>query len=386
MRTYLIHYSSDIGLKAQNRRDFIRQLRRNIRRQHPAVQSVEHLMGRLVALSPQEEDFSDVFGVAWWAEARRLPLDWDAIVAEAVALARRHARPGMKFAVRARRAEKRFPLNSQEIGREVGAAIVEATGMGVDLTNPDLEVFVEIAPEAAFVFAERHAGPQGLPVGTSGHWFGLYSGGIDSVVAAYLMGRRGARVDLVHFHVFANAEPARSQKVGRLAAMLGKYLPGLRVFYVPMRFYREQISALPRRYRPYRVVAFRRFMVRVAAALAREHSGQALFTGDNLGQVASQTIENMLAVNAAVDFPIFRPLLAFQKQEIIDLGERLGFYELAKQPYEDGCTMMAQRPSTKVRIPQVEELESHLDLTAAIEQTLAAVEIDHPQSLNPSIP
>ncbi len=371
MPTYLIHYSSEIGLKGHNRRDFINQLRRNIRRQHPAVTAVEHLMGRLVAQSPEEENFSDVFGVAWWAKVQALPPEMEAITAAAVAEAQKQAARGKTFAIRARRADKRFPLNSQGIGREVGAAVAQATGMGVNLTAPDVEVFVEIAPGTAFVFAARHPGPNGFPVGMSGKLVGLYSGGIDSVIAAFLMARRGARIALVHFHVFENAETAHQQKVGQLAAMLGRYIPNLKVHYLPYRPYHRRAEDIVRKYQPYRVVVFRRFMARTAAALAQQEGGRALFTGDSLGQVASQTLDNMLAVNAALaGFPIFRPLLGWTKQEIIDWGERLGFYDLAKQPYRDGCALLAKKPATRAHLDRIEEMEALLDIPALIEETL----------------
>ncbi len=376
MPTYLIHYSSEIGLKGNNRRDFINQLRRNIRRQHPAVTSVEHLMGRLVAESSQQEAFDNVFGVAWWAEAQTLPADIVAIREAAVALGKAQAAAGKTFAIRARRADKRFPFNSQEIGREIGAAVVEATGMGVNLTAPDVEIFVEIAPGTAFVFSERHPGPQGFPVGVSGKLFGLYSGGIDSVLATYLMARRGARITLVHFHVFPQGEEAHRQKVGKLASMLGQYIPGLKVHYLPYRPYHARVSRLPRKFQPYRVVTFRRFMARAAATLAQREGGKAVFTGDSLGQVASQTLENMLAVNDALaGFPIFRPLLAWDKQEIITWGERLGFYDLAKQPYKDGCALMAKKPATRAHLDRVQEMEARLNIPALLEETLAQDEV-----------
>ncbi len=378
MPTYLIHYSSEIGLKGHNRRDFINQLRRNIRRQHPAVTSVEHLMGRLVAESPKAEDFGDVFGVAWWAKARALPAEMGAINAAAVEAARKLAAPGKTFAIRPRRADKRFPLNSQGIGRDVGAAVVEATGMGVDLTSPDIEIFVEIAPGTAFVFAERHSGPNGFPVGMSGKLLGLYSGGIDSMLAAYLMARRGARIALVHFHVFESAAEAHAQKVGKLAAKLGRNIPGLKVHYLPYRPYHRRAADIVRRYQAYRVVAFRRFMARTAAALAQQEHAKALFSGDSLGQVASQTLENMLAVNDALaGFPIFRPLIGWTKQEIIDWGEGLGFYDLAKQPYRDGCALLAKKPSTRANLARVAEMEALLDIPSLIEETLAQIETIH---------
>ncbi len=376
MPVYLIHYSSEIGLKGKNRRDFISQLQRNIRRQL-GVKQVEHLMGRLLVADPRPEvDFSRVFGVAWWASVQAGPPDMAWILAEAVAQAQRHPLAGQKptFAVRAKRADKTFPSTSEQIQRQVGAAIVEALGWPVNLREPQVVIHVEVAPGRAFVFSQRHPGYQGLPVGISGKVVGLYSGGIDSAIAAWLMARRGAQVTLVHFHAFVDAQPAHQGKAGRLAALLGAYIPGLQVHYVPYYPFQIATAGLERRDQRYELVTFRRFMARAAERIAQRVGARAIFTGDSLGQVASQTLENMTAVDAAVQIPIFRPLIAWNKQEIIDLGERLGFYEVAKEPYKDCCSIISTHPATRAKLPVVERMEAALNLESLLEESLRQAE------------
>ncbi len=376
MPVYLVHYSSEIGLKGKNRRDFITQLRRNIRRQL-GVSSVEHLMGRLVVEDERPDlDFSRVFGVAWWAEAIPVAPDMAAIKAEAVRQARAHPLAGRNptFAVRANRADKTFPFNSMQIEREVGAAVVEATGWKVNLNRPSVTIHVEVAPGRVFVFGQKKAGHQGLPVGTAGRAVGLFSGGIDSVMAAWLMARRGAEVALVHFHAFVKGEQAHREKAGRLAEMLGRYIPGLKVYYVPYYHFQIATAGLAQRTQRYELVVFRRFMARAAERIAKQIGAPVLFTGDSLGQVASQTLGNMVMVDRAVALPVFRPLVAWNKQEIIDLGERLGFYEVAKQPYKDCCSIISTHPATRPNPEAIARMEDELHIETLLDQTLAEVE------------
>ncbi len=373
--TYLVHYSSDIGLKGKNRPDFVKQLKRNLRRQLP-LRRVREERGRLLAEGPPGLNLARVFGVAWWAEPRLVPPRWEDIVAAGVALAQKAVAQGRArtFAVRARRADKSFPKRTLEMERELGAAIVQATGLKVNLTQPDLTVQVEVIPGRAFVFTNRKKGFQGLPVGVSGAVMGLFSGGVDSLMAAWFMARRGAAVELVHFHAFTAARYAHHDKAGRLAQALAAYIPGLKVHYVPYHLFQAATLDLPPRQARYELVVFRRFMARLAARLARQRGAAALFTGDSLAQVASQTMENLTAVDAALDFPLFRPLIAFNKQETIAWAERLGFYDLAKQPYKDCCAIISRNPATKARLEVVEAIEARIGVDALLDASLAEVE------------
>lgn len=376
MPLYLIHYGSEVGLKGKNRGDFIRRLQHNIKRQL-GVRWVEHLMGRLLVEDERPDlDFSRVFGVAWWAEAVAVAPEMAAITAEAVRQAQSHPLAGQQptFAVRATRADKSFPHTSVEIEREVGTAVAAATGWQVDLKHPQVTLHIEVAPGRVFVFSRRHKGHHGLPVGTSGKVVGLFSGGIDSVIAAWLLARRGATVELVHFHAFAAARYAHAEKVGRLAELLAAYIPDLKVHYVPYHLFQVATAGLARRNQRYELVVFRRYMARVAERLAQRLGAYALFTGDSLGQVASQTVENLTLVDRAVNLPIFRPLIGWNKQEIIDLGERLRFYAVAKQPYKDCCSIISTHPATRARLEVVERMEADLGIESLVQAALADVE------------
>ncbi len=379
MPLYLVHYSSEVGLKGQNRGAFIRQLQRNIRAQLP-VTKVQFWQGRLLVESPHEDlDFSRVFGVAWWTRPHVVePATPEALHAAVQSMARalqdRYTQPPT-FAVRARRVDKRFPLNTLQLERELGAAVVQAVGWKVDLTTPQVTFYVDVLPGRAFLYIEKHPGHHGLPVGVSGRAFGLYSGGIDSIMAAWYMARRGVEVELVHFHAFTEARHAHEGRAGKLAQHLARYLPRLRVHYLPYHHFMAATLDLQGREQRYELVLFRRFMARIAEHLARQEGGQAIFTGDSLGQVASQTMENLAAVDEAVSLPFFRPLLAFNKQEIIDQGERLGFYALVLEPYKDCCSIVSRNPATRSRLERIRDLEARLPLQEAMARTLEEREV-----------
>jgi len=365
---YVVHYG-EIGLKGRNRPDFEIQLADNIRAQH-AVQRVDRLRGRLIAHSERAVDLSDVFGIAWWAHARPVEASVDAIRQEGMALAKAEIGEAESFAVRTSRADKSFPLRSQELERLVGGDLDEALDVPVDLDDPAFTLHIEIAEGSAFLYGRRHAGPRGLPAGISGKLIGLYSAGIDSAVAAYLMGKRGAAVELVHFHAMAAAEHADERKAGRLARRIAGYFPSIRVHYVPYHHFQVATLGLDRHQRQ-ELVVFRRFMARAAARLAERQGALALFSGDNLGQVASQTLENLVAVDQSIGRSIFRPLIAYDKQEIIDLGKRLGFDQIANEPYKDCCSIIAQHPATRANLTYVQAIEDEIGIVDLIQASLA---------------
>lgn len=374
MPLYLVHYGSEIGLKGKNRSDFIHQLKRNIQAQLP-VERVRPLHGRLLVESPRDDlDFSLVFGVAWWTRPLVVENPTPQALSEAIVVLARQAREDFDqdptFAVRARRADKTFPWNTLTLERELGASVVQALGWQVNLSRPQVTLHVELVPGRAFLYHQKHPGHHGLPVGSTGRAFGLFSGGIDSVMAAWYMARRGVEVELVHFHAFTQARYANEGRAGKLARHLARYLPRLRVHYFPYHHFQAATLDLSPKEQRYELVVFRRFMARIAEILARQGRGQAIFTGDSLGQVASQTMENIAAVDAAVSIPFFRPLLTFNKQEIIDMGERLGFYQLVLEPYKDCCSIISRNPATRARMDLVEAIEESIHLPRLLETTL----------------
>ncbi|NOZ05697.1 MAG: tRNA 4-thiouridine(8) synthase ThiI [Chloroflexi bacterium] len=373
----VVHYA-ELGLKGKNRPFFERQLAKNIRAVLTELGPVQtkRFWGRLLVTIPASTPFAEVrkrlqplFGMAYFAPVRVVSQAWDDIQEAVLEQARLLLDPDTSFRVKAHRGDKRFPLISPEIGRQLGAAIVAMTGSPVDLQSPAVTIYVNIQVEHAYIFAEKIPGAGGLPVGVTGRVMGLLSGGIDSPVAAHLMLKRGCKVDFVHFHALRSAEEAANSKIVELArhVITPQGIPA-QVHLVPYHPFQMRLLTNESRYE---LVIFRRFMARVAQDLARQHHAQAIVTGDNLGQVASQTLENLVAVEEAVEMPIFRPLLCFDKQEIIGLAQQLGTFDLSVQPYKDCCSIVDRHPATRVRADQLTEIESAIDFPQLIADSLA---------------
>ena len=377
MKSIVVHYQ-EIALKGSNRPWFIARLVRNLRQavSDLDVVAVRALMGRIeVQLGPAadwnavRDRIAGVFGVANFAKAGRAPLDLDAIAREIlVDLGDREART---FRVSARRADKRFPLTSPQIEREVGGRIKLAKGWTVDLDHPELTIHVEALTSEAFYFFGKERVAGGLPAGTSGRVVCLISGGIDSPVAAWRMMRRGCRVLFVHFHSYPILSRASQEKVRELVALLTRYQFESRLFLVPFGEIQQRVvlAVAP----PLRVVIYRRLMMRIAQEIARRHRAQALVTGEVVGQVASQTVENLAAIGTVVSLPVLRPLIGMDKDEISAEAARLGTYPISIIPDQDCCTLFTPRhPATKARRSDVERAEEPLAIAEMVDEALAA--------------
>ncbi|HLU99735.1 MAG TPA: tRNA uracil 4-sulfurtransferase ThiI [Acidobacteriota bacterium] len=365
---YLVHYG-ELGLKGRNRPQFEERLVANIRYQHPGT-TVERRNGRLVVTSPREIDLSNVFGIAWWAPARLIESDPKRIEEEVLEEARRYASTASSFAVRVNRPYKEFPMKTPEIERWLGSRVQELTNLPVNLTHPDLTFHLEITGRTTFLHTRRNPGIRGLPVGVSGRLVGLFSGGVDSVVATYMMARRGAKVELVHFYALHDPQIVHEEKVGELVRLLSHFIPRLRIHYFP--YHRFQVTglAISGPLQRQELVVFRRFMVRVAQKLAQQRKAPGLFTGDSLGQVASQTLPNLRAMDDIAELSIFRPLCGMDKEEIIDYARRIGLFEAATKPYKDCCSLIARNPATVARMSQVLEIEKLIGIDELVERTL----------------
>jgi thiamine biosynthesis protein ThiI len=252
-------------------------------------------------------------------------------------------------------------LTSPEINRQLGAAVKENSGARVDLSHAELTVFVEILPRDAFFGFHKIPGPGGLPVGASGRLVSLISGGIDSPVAAYRMMQRGCRLIFVHFHSAPYLDKTSQEKVRKLVSELTRHQFQSRLYLVPFGEIQRQIVAAVNR--PLRVVLYRRMMLRIAEAVARGEKAKALVTGESLGQVASQTLENMAVIQQAAALPILRPLVGMDKQEIIDQSRRIGTFDISSMPDQDCCQLFVPKhPATKAKLREVEEAESSLEI------------------------
>ena len=383
MESVIVHYH-EIALKGRNRPWFIRRLVSNLRAvtADADVFAVQALMGRLeLTLGPDadwatvQRRLSKTFGVANFSRARRSGLTIDEISASILDDVTACKYPdGLSFRVTARRADKAYPLTSPEIEREVGGRIKAATNWKVDLTHPELVVTIEILPNEAFFSLEKHRGPGGLPSGTSGRVLSLLSGGIDSPVAAFRLMSRGCRVRFVHFHSYPLLSRASLDKVHEIAELLTTYQLTSRLYVVAFGEIQRQIvlSAPPR----LRVVLYRRLMMRIAERLALRCRAGALVTGEAVGQVASQTIENLSVINAAVSLPVLRPLIGSDKDEISDEARSLGTYPISIIPDQDCCQLFTPRnPTTRARLGQVEDAEADLPVDEMVAGAVEGVEV-----------
>ncbi len=372
-------HSPEITLKGRNKRAFWAQLQDNatmVLRALDLSWPVQRVRGRLFveavdytseALGKALDALERLAGVTSIPVAIRYPRE--DIAPDGVAdrgrfedvvlhLARETYAPGKSFAVRVRRVDKRFALSAAELEKWLGQVIRDRTEWDqVRLNEPDQTFYIDIYTDSIFFYGVRAKGVGGLPVGTSGHVVSLLSGGIDSPVASYLMARRGCSVDWLHMSAtHVTAEGLVDSVPDRLARELSRYTLRSRMCVVPYTHFDLALSGRSTGYEP---VLFRRFLFRVGAALARRASAVALVTGDSLSQVASQTIENLIASDKAVDVPVLRPLIGFDKQEIMDLGEKIGTYPISIEPYKDCCALYAQNARTRTRDRVLSSIEEN---------------------------
>ena len=379
----IVHYG-ELALKGRNRPWFVSMLVRSIKEVLKGldVRGVKPLVGRIVIrLGPEgdrqwdeiRERLSRLPGIGNFARATHVAPDLDAIataVAEGVA-----GRSAASFRVTARRADKRFLTPSPDIEREVGRRVQNATGWPVNLNHPDMHIRIEVLTEDAFFHFMKEPGVGGLPIGTSGKVMTLLSGGIDSPVAAWRLMRRGCRTHFVHFHSYPIQSRASQDKARELARLLTRFQLRSRLFLVPFGSIQQQVVvAVPP---PLRVVVYRRLMMRIAERIAQTAGAHALVTGDSVGQVASQTIENLAAVGEVTTLPILRPLIGFHKEEITRDAQRIGTYETSILPDEDCCRLFTPRyPTTGARPGEAEAAEAGLDIGTLVDRALAETSVE----------
>jgi thiamine biosynthesis protein ThiI len=383
MSSVVVHYG-ELALKGRNRPWFIKTLVRVIQAALAglSVVSVGALVGRIVVSFENEEDWPEIAcrlarlpGIGNFSLARHVEPDLDAIAAAVVAgLAGRPPVPS--FRVMARRADKRFPVPSPDMERYIGRQVQERTGWPVNLSHPAFVIRVEVLTHDAFFSFDREPGTGGLPIGTGGRVMTLLSGGIDSPVAAWRLIRRGCRTHFVHFHSYPILSHTSQDKARALVRILTRSQLRSRLHLVAFAGIQQQIVVtVPP---PLRVVVYRRMMLRIAEELARRSGARALVTGDSVGQVASQTIENLAVIGGVATLPVLRPLVGMDKEEITADAQRLGTYETSIIPDEDCCTLFTPRfPATRASFDAVERAERDLDVAglvaAAVEAATAEV-------------
>jgi thiamine biosynthesis protein ThiI len=385
MRCAIIHYH-ELALKGRNRPYFEGKLVRHIRLalKKLGIARVEPLQGRIrvvlkdeAAWEPIRERLARVFGIANFSLTHAIPLDvrnpdldaLKAAVGEAV-----RDRSFATFRVSTRRADKRFPLTSMDVDRAIGAHVGALTGKKVNLTDPDLTVHIELLARQSYVSVQKEAGPGGMPTGVSGKVACLLSGGIDSPVAAWRMLKRGCKVTFVHFHGRPYVTRASEEKVREIVELLTRYQLYSRLYLVPFGDIQRQIVlGAPA---PFRVVLYRRMMVRIAEELARRDKCWALVTGDSLGQVASQTPENLGVVEDAAQVPLLRPLIGMDKSEITEQAQRIGTFDVSIEPDQDCCKLFVPpHPSTRTSLDHIRKVERGLEIDSLVKQGLERAEL-----------
>ncbi len=376
MHTFIIHYG-ELGLKGQNRPYFEKRLAFNLRTALSDLGQVNVRLLRGFLLVELEEAISTadaearlarIPGVAYFAPVVVTTQDPEAIMEIGLRLARDAITAETTFKVETRRGDKRFPIHSVDFNRELGARIVAAVGARGKMRAPDVTLHVQIYPEGVYLFIRRIRGAGGLPVGTAGKVLCTLSGGIDSPAAAHMLLRRGCLPRFLHFHMLRADEVANSKIVALARQIMAPHrLPAV-LHMAPAHPF--QLAVMEHESRV-ELIVFRRFILRVAARLAAQHGALAIVTGDSLGQVASQTLQNLAITSSAVAMPVLRPLIGLDKLTIMALAEQIGTYELSIQPYQDPCSFRARHPATWAQPEQVAELEAQLDMEALVEQTLA---------------
>ncbi|MGI9953316.1 tRNA uracil 4-sulfurtransferase ThiI [Moorellaceae bacterium AZ2] len=376
--TLLVRYG-EISLKGKNRSEFEQRLLANIDTALAGLppRKIRKTFGRIfIELKEDWEEVRErlqrVFGVVSFSPVVEAPLDIAAIRERALYVLQNT--PGHTFKVETKRSNKGFPYKSPEINHLVGGYLLARTGQKVDVHTPDRVVHLEIRDDGAYIYSQIIPGPGGLPVGITGRGVLLLSGGLDSPVAGWLGLKRGLELTGLHFHSFPFTSERSKEKVIELGRVLARYAGGFRLVVAHFTAIQKAIrQSCPEELY---VTVMRRMMFRIAEKVAHREGALALLTGESLGQVASQTLESIAVINSVVELPVLRPVISWDKTEIVELARKIGTYEISIQPYEDCCTLFVPRhPATKPRLEKVEKAEENLDVEGLVQKCLENLEI-----------
>ena len=384
----LIVRCGEVALKGMNKPYFERMLAERIHKRLKAAgygkASVKRHEGLIFVRFDREWDtvqlageISKVFGVASISPAVESESNMEAIGVEAVSFMEKlcEERCVRTFKVEAKRADKQFPIKSPDIARQIGGYVLKGLKvLRVDVHNPDVRLFVDVRHDRSYIYADKIAGFGGLPLGTNGKGLVLLSGGIDSPVAAWMMAKRGMMIEAVHFHSYPYTSPRAQEKVEDLAKIVASYCGSFKMHVINILPIQEQIvKNCPE---AETTIHVRRFMMRIAEKIAERNSAMMLITGENLGQVASQTAEALVITDNCVKMPVMRPLIAMDKIDIIAKAQEIGTFETSIEPYEDCCTVfLPKHPTTKPQLDKIEISDSKLDIDALVESAIAEEEI-----------
>ncbi len=381
MKEIILIKNGELALKGLNRCNFEDILIKNIRRRLKSLGEVTIKKAQsAIYIEPKDEsfDFAEalervklIFGIAAFSRACVCEKDMTDILAKSVDYLKEPLEKVRTFKVEAKRADKRFPLTSPEICREVGGKLLSKYHhLKVDVHNPDITVFVEIRDTNAYVRAEQIAGAGGLPVGTAGTASILISGGIDSPVAAWTMAKRGLRLNAIHFASPPYTSPRAEMKVKTLLSRVARYSGTINLAIVPFTEIQDQIAEhCPE---DYFTLIMRRMMMRIAERISKNSGSLALITGESLGQVASQTLPALCTTDIVTNVPVLRPLIGMDKEEIVTISRKIDTFETSILPYEDCCTVFTPKhPKTRPSLESCEEAEKGLDIEGLIEKAIS---------------
>ena len=383
--TILCHYA-EVGLKLGNRRFFENWLMKNIKaalnRTIPDKKyTVRRLYGRIIIelddnLTTSRKEItkalSSTFGIAYFAFARYVAQEIKGI--REMALAALQDKEFETFKIKTRRPDQQFILTAQQVNEDVGAFILSKMDKTVQLKDPNVTCYIDIVQGAVYVYTEKTPGPGGLPTGANGKAVGLLSGGIDSPVASLLTMKRGAAVTFVHFHSVPMTTEESIEKVKQIITVLSRYQTRIHLYLVALTPIQKEI--LLKTKEKYRIILYRRFMFRIAEIIAHKEKARAIVTGESLGQVASQTLDNIAAIGEVSSMPILRPLIGLDKLEIINLAKRYGTYDISILPDQDCCSLFLPRsPATKAKTQFVEAEEENLAVDKLIQDAINSIHI-----------
>lgn len=377
--TILIRYG-ELSTKGKNRNDFIRKLSNNIKyvlHDAPALQYINTYDRIYIKLNGQDpepliERIRKVFGISSFSITQKVPTVLEDIITSCLTIAQDTATG--TFKVITKRSDKTFPMSSDEINRAVAGEILRNTEHKVDVHNPDFKIHVEVRKEDTYITSRIIPGSGGYPVGVNGKAMLLLSGGIDSPVAAYYVMKRGVAVEAIHFSSPPYTSTSAQEKVVELARLTSLYQGRMKVHIVP--FTDLQLAIYKNCNESYAITIMRRMMVRIAERLALKNHCLALATGESLGQVASQTLESIGCINDVIKMPVIRPVITFDKLEIIETAKKIGTYETSILPFEDCCTIFTPKnPVTKPLVKKAEEYEAKFDFESLIEECIQNTEV-----------
>lgn len=384
-----MHYSEimvrygELSTKGKNRKDFIKQLGKNVRAVlHPFPNlEVKAQRDRLhVSLNDEDDEavinaLKGVFGIENFYPSIQVDKNMDAIKQTALQMVREQYREGATFKINTRRQDKHFDYNTNQINNILGDYVLtNVDGISVDVKHPDIAIRVEVRMNGAFLSSEKIQGAGGLPVGTGGRATMMLSGGIDSPVATYQAMKRGVRIDMIHFYSPPYTSEQALNKAKQLTSVLAKYSGNIQFIQVPFTEVQETIKEkVPE---GYLMTIQRRMMLRIAAAITKNRHCTGVFTGEALGQVASQTLESMMAINDVTTMPVLRPLVSMDKTEIIKIAKNIGTYDLSILPFEDCCTIFTPpAPKTHPNLEKSRKFEGYIDVDGLMQRAMDGIKI-----------